>query len=47
MKKSIHVTDESTAVEMLGLPVHITQGSSKNIKITTLDDLQIAEGILR
>jgi len=46
MKKSIPVTDDCMAVELLGLPVHIVEGSSKNIKITTNDDLIIAEGII-
>jgi len=46
IKKSITVTDDCMAVEILGLPVHIVEGSSKNIKITNIDDLQIAKGIL-
>jgi len=41
------VTDESVLVEKLGIPVSIVEGSSRNIKITTVEDLAIAEAILR
>ncbi|HYV09722.1 MAG TPA: 2-C-methyl-D-erythritol 4-phosphate cytidylyltransferase [Pyrinomonadaceae bacterium] len=41
------VTDESVLVEKLGIPVSIVEGSSRNIKITTAEDLAIAEAILR
>jgi 2-C-methyl-D-erythritol 4-phosphate cytidylyltransferase len=41
------VTDESVLVEKLGIPVSIVEGSSRNIKITTAQDLAIAEAILR
>ncbi len=39
-------TDESSIVERLGLNVHIAEGSETNIKITTYDDLKIAEALL-
>lgn len=39
-------TDESSLVERLGLPVAIAQGSEMNIKITTQEDLKIAEAFL-
>lgn len=39
-------TDESSLVERLGLPVHIVEGSEMNIKITTQDDLKMAEALL-
>jgi len=41
------LTDESVLVEKLGVPVSIVEGSSRNIKITTAEDLAIAETILR
>ena len=41
------VTDESVLVEKLGIPVSIVEGSSRNIKISTAQDLAIAEAILR
>jgi 2-C-methyl-D-erythritol 4-phosphate cytidylyltransferase len=40
-------TDESTLVERLGVRVSIVEGSYENIKITTEDDLLLAERILR
>jgi 2-C-methyl-D-erythritol 4-phosphate cytidylyltransferase len=40
------MTDESVLVEKLGIPVSIVEGSAKNIKITTVEDLAIAEAIL-
>lgn len=41
------VTDESVLVEKLGIAVSIVEGSSRNIKITTAEDLMIAETIHR
>lgn len=40
------VTDDSGAVEMLGHKVKIVQGSYRNIKITTRDDLKTAEAMI-
>ena len=40
------VTDESVLVEKLGITVSIVEGSARNIKITTVEDLAIAEAIL-
>jgi len=45
--ESVNVTDDCSAVELLGFPVRITNGSVNNIKITSTDDLVIAEAILR
>ena len=39
------LTDESVLVEKLGIPVSIVEGSPRNIKITTAEDLAIAEAI--
>ena len=41
------LTDESALVEQLGRPVSIVEGSARNIKITTAEDLIIAEAIHR
>jgi 2-C-methyl-D-erythritol 4-phosphate cytidylyltransferase len=41
------ITDDSSLVEQLGEPVTIVEGSSRNIKITTLEDLLIAESFLK
>src|ERR1044071_6332748 len=40
------VTDESVLVEQLGHRISIVEGSARNIKITTVEDLAIAEAIL-
>jgi 2-C-methyl-D-erythritol 4-phosphate cytidylyltransferase len=39
-------TDESVLLEKLGIPVSIIEGSPRNIKVTTAEDLVIAEAIL-
>jgi len=41
------ITDESFLVEKLGERVAIVEGSAANIKITTKQDLLIAEAYLR
>lgn len=42
----LSVTDDAQAVEALGFPVFLSQGSEENIKITTPLDLMLAETIL-
>ena len=44
--RSIDITDDCKAVELIGATVNITEGSRSNIKITTHEDLFIAESIL-
>lgn len=47
-KQDIDVTDDAMVVEqMLHLPVRLFEGSYENIKITTPEDLEIAEGFLK
>ncbi len=46
MTKGIPLTDDCSAVEQLGKKVMLTDGSPRNIKITTQFDLLIGEGIL-
>jgi 2-C-methyl-D-erythritol 4-phosphate cytidylyltransferase len=41
------LTDDSVLVEMLGRNVAIVEGSARNIKITTPEDLAIAEGMIK
>ena len=41
------ITDDCSAVERLGVPVALTQGSYENIKITTPEDLLVGEALLR
>lgn len=39
-------TDEASLVERIGMPVKILKGSYRNIKITTPEDLRLAEALL-
>ncbi|MCS7167950.1 MAG: 2-C-methyl-D-erythritol 4-phosphate cytidylyltransferase [Gemmatales bacterium] len=41
------ITDDAQLVEAAGYPVHIVEGASTNIKITTKADLLLAEAILK
>lgn len=41
------ITDDAQLVESIGHPCHVVSGSAWNIKITTRDDLRLAEAILR
>ena len=36
-------TDDAALVEQLGVPVHLTEGNRKNLKLTTPEDLRMAE----
>ena len=46
VEEKIALTDDCAAVERLGCPVALTAGSEENIKITTPQDLILAEAIL-
>ena len=41
------LTDESALVEQLGHSVSVVEGSARNIKITTAEDLGVAEALLK
>ena len=41
------VTDDASMVEAIGEPVHLYYGSYDNLKVTTPEDLVLAEAILR
>ena len=43
IKDTSSVTDDASALERLGLKVKILEGSPRNIKVTTEEDLKIAE----
>lgn len=43
---SFQPTDESQLIERLGLPVEVVTGWASNLKITTQDDLDLAEALL-
>ena len=44
--QGLEVTDDVSIVEALGRPVRITPGSYTNIKVTTPDDMSVAERFL-
>lgn len=46
-REGLEVTDDVSIVEHLKHPVYITEGSYTNIKVTTPDDLLLAERILK
>ena len=46
MDRRFYATDEAALVEALGKPVVMVPGSSLNLKITTQDDLKMAEALL-
>ena len=46
MEKGIEITDDCSAVEAIGMSVHITEGDYRNIKITTEEDFLLAEALL-
>jgi 2-C-methyl-D-erythritol 4-phosphate cytidylyltransferase len=41
------LTDESSLVERLGVPIAVVEGSARNIKITRAEDLAVGEAILK
>eukprot|EP00928_Gymnodinium_smaydae_P083215 TRINITY_DN66466_c0_g1_i1.p1 TRINITY_DN66466_c0_g1~~TRINITY_DN66466_c0_g1_i1.p1 ORF type:complete len:368 (+),score=101.18 TRINITY_DN66466_c0_g1_i1:81-1106(+) len=43
----LEVTDDVSLVEFLGEPVKLTQGEYTNMKVTTPEDMAVAEAILR
>lgn len=46
-KEGLEVTDDVSIIEQLGKPVKITLGEYTNIKLTTPEDLNVAELILK
>lgn len=46
LAEEAELTDDCSAVERLGMPVRLTAGSYENIKLTTPEDLAVAESIL-
>lgn len=45
IEQGLPITDDCMAVEALGCPVYLTEGSRENIKLTTEADLPLAEAI--
>ena len=46
LRDGAELTDDSSAVQLLGGSVSITEGSPENIKVTTPEDLVYAEAVL-
>ena len=46
IEQNADVTDDCSAVELLGKKVYLVEGDEENIKITTPIDLVVAEAIL-
>lgn len=46
VEEGVSLTDDCAAVERLGVPVALTEGSYTNLKITTPEDLAVAEALL-
>lgn len=46
LKDAFKATDDSSLVERLGQRVRVLEGSRRNIKITTKEDLKLAEALL-
>ena len=45
-KQNVALTDDCSAVEHLGVKVHLVPGSEENLKITTPLDLVVAQAVL-
>lgn len=43
LAQNITVTDDVSLVELIGLPVHVVEASYRNLKITTPEDLLLAD----
>ncbi len=41
------ITDDAQLIEAIGHPVYLVQGSTTNVKITTREDLTLAEAVLK
>ena len=47
VENSAEFTDDCKLMEAAGFPVYMVEGSYENIKITTPEDILLAEGLLR
>ena len=46
VKKNVDVTDDASAVELIGEPVKIVESNVPTLKITTVEDLRVAAGVV-
>lgn len=47
VKKGFTGTDDNSLVEFVGYPIRLVECGGQNIKITTVEDMALAEGVLR
>ena len=47
LKEDVEATDDNSLVEFIGHPIYLVECGSQNIKITTKDDVIIAQSILK
>ena len=47
LKEGVEATDDNSLVEFIGHPIYLVECGSQNIKITTKDDIIIAQSILQ
>lgn len=47
MHRNLPITDDCSAMELLGIPTHTVEGDEDNLKLTTPRDMVIAEAILK
>lgn len=47
IESGVEATDDAALAESMGLDVHVIMGSPKNFKITTQEDLAMAEALIR
>ena len=47
VKDNLPITDDCSAMDRMGIKTHIVEGDNNNIKITTPNDLVIAEAIIK
>ena len=45
-KRKVEVTDDASAVELIGEPVKIFETNVPNLKITTVEDLRVAATVV-
>jgi len=46
LANKVEITDEASAIEHAGYSVKLVEGDSRNLKVTTIDDLALAEFLL-
>ena len=47
VEKNAKITDDCSALERMGMKIFVTEGDYENLKITTPEDIDIAEAVLK